>query len=100
MATTDMEGHFEIKTGTTKGVIAGRSVVTISLKDGSGSSLANKTMTPEEMQAMAMSGELQKEMDKQSASSLIPERYGKADASGLSAEIKAGETNEFTFALK
>ena len=99
MATTDNEGAYEIRTGASSGVIAGRSVVTVSLMSSGGKDGLAATMTPEDMQKMAMSGQLQKKLDTQSVP-LIPELYSKATTSGLSYEVKGGQENKYNIPLK
>jgi hypothetical protein len=98
VATTDDNGQFEMRTGADYGCVIGPAVVTVSCMKNSAAALP-PTMTPDEMQKMAMSGELQKSMSV-AGQSLIPEKYGVASTSGLTAEVTAGKTNEFQFDLK
>jgi len=98
MGTTNEEGYFEIKTGTASGVVLGPSAVTVSLLESAGGKGLSPTMTPEEMQSMAMSGELQKAMDKENTS-LIPERYSNAKSSGLKVDVTR-DSSEYNLDLK
>lgn len=97
MAITDDEGKFDIKSGAKRGVVAGTSAVTVTLPAGAGNALSSN-MTPEDMMKMQMEGKLQSEMDKQKTS-LIPDRYSKADTSGLTVEVKSGQT-EYNLTLE
>jgi hypothetical protein len=98
IATTDDNGQFEMRTGSDYGCVIGPAVVTVSCMKNSATALP-PTMTPEEMQKLAMSGQLQQSMTG-AGQSLIPEKYGVASTSGLTAEVTAGQTNEFQFDLK
>jgi hypothetical protein len=73
--------------------------VSVVASAGGGDGPLSKPMTPEDMQAMQMAGTLQTAMDQQNKS-LIPEKYGRADTSGLSFEVKKGEENNFAIDLK
>ena len=98
MSTTDSQGRFELKTGTESGVAAGPSKVTVSMMETGAETGLSKDMTPEDMQALAMSGKLDA-MLKQQERSLIPKKYGRPETSGLSYEVKQGEENQFTIEL-
>ncbi len=98
-ATTDTEGKFVLKTGTLPGVAIGPSRASVSMKDSGGGGPLDKPMTPEDMQKMAMEGTLDAAMAKQNKS-LIPEKYGNIETSGLSFEVKKGEPNEFAIELQ
>ena len=97
MATTDVEGRFEIKTGALSGVVAGPAAVTVTMMESNKTGL-DPAMTPEQMQEMAMAGTLQTKLDKQNTS-LIPERYGKAESSGLSVDVQSSQ-EEYNLDLK
>lgn len=99
MGSTDATGLYEIKTGAEPGVIAGVSTVTVVMMEAGGTGGLPETMTPEQMQDMAIAGTLDKAMEKQNQS-LIPEHYGTAKTSGLSKDVKSGENNEYNIELK
>jgi len=96
-ATTDTEGKYDLKSGTSRGVVAGKAAVTVTLTQASAGGISS-TMTPEQMQQMQMSGKLQEQLDSQNKS-VIPEHYAQAATSGLNVEVKAGQ-NEFNFPLE
>ena len=97
MGTTNMEGRFEIKTGSLSGVVEGRAGVTVSLSESHETGL-KEDMTPEDMQQMAIDGKLQAELEKQNTA-LIPVKYSRADSSGLSVDVKSGQ-EEYNLTLE
>lgn len=98
MATTDTDGTFELRTGTSPGVVEDSCAVTVTMIDTSIKSGLPEKMTPEDMQRLQMEGKLKGMLAKQQKS-LIPSKYGKADSSGLNFDIKSGEENKFTIEL-
>ena len=98
MATTDTEGKFELRTGTEPGIVKGPCGATVSLMDAGAKSGLSPNMTPEDMQRLQMEGKLQAMMEQQQKS-LIPEKYGRAETSGLNFEVKKGAENQFTIDL-
>jgi hypothetical protein len=98
MATTDTDGSFELRTGTSPGVVEDSCAVTVTLVDTSIKSGLSKDMTPEDMQRLQMEGKLQGMLAKQQKS-LIPSKYTKSDTSGLNYDVKKGAENKFTIEL-
>lgn len=98
MGTTDTEGKFELRTGTEPGIVKGPCAATVSLMDAGAKSGLSPTMTPEDMQRLQMEGKLQGMLEQQQKS-LIPEKYGRAETSGLNFEVKKGAENQFTIEL-
>jgi hypothetical protein len=98
MGTTDAEGKFELRTGVEPGIVPGPCAATVSLMDAGAKGGLSPTMTPEDMQRLQMEGKLQAMMEQQHKS-LIPEKYGRAETSGLVFEVKKGSENKFTLDL-
>jgi hypothetical protein len=100
---TDIDGKFKLTTMTSgDGALAGSYKVAITKNVGGDSGPkedprnSGKKMTPEETKAMmeaVMKGKVVE------GKSEVPEKYTKADTSGLTAEVKSGENN-FTFEMK
>ncbi|MEZ6060831.1 MAG: hypothetical protein R3C19_10740 [Planctomycetaceae bacterium] len=99
MGITDLEGKFKLKTGTMEGAMVGHCKASVNASAGSDGGDLAKPMTPEDMQAMAIAGTLEKAMKKQNQS-LIPEKYKTAETSGLAYDVTAKGPNEFTLDLQ
>lgn len=99
MATTDSAGKFKLKTGVESGVAVGSCKVSVMMMEGSDEGGLPKSMTPEDMQKMQIEGKLQTMLADREKKSLIPKRYGNAESSGLTYEIKASGENQFTIDL-
>jgi len=100
---TDASGHFSLTTVQSgDGAMPGTYLVTISKTEGAAISVDMpkdvSSMTPEEGAAYLASVQ---EMQKASleVTDLLPTKYKSPAESGLTAEVKQGEKNEFTFAL-
>jgi len=99
MGMTDLEGKFKLKTGSMEGAVVGSGNVSVTASAGGGDGgPLSKPMSPEDMQAMQIAGTLEPAMQEQNKS-LIPEKYTRADSSGLSFEVKKGEENNWTVEL-
>lgn len=110
MGVTDMSGKFRLATGTIRGAVIGPMKVSITAMSVSESDAGMDAISKRpqsqaeadaymkkaaEMQAAMASGQAAEVMPK----SLIPEKYGKAETSGLEYEIKANGPNHFEIAL-
>jgi hypothetical protein len=73
------DGSFEMYSGSTPGVAAGKHRVTVHCPS---------KLTPEQMAAMAL------------PKPLIPETYGRVDTTPLTCELKKGEKREFNITLE
>ncbi len=103
-AVTDDQGKFTLSTGTRKGVVPGKSKVSISLGDG-GDMLGEEgeTMSEEErmMELTRMMGQEVGRTGVRSGRSTLPAKYAKADSSGLEADVSSsGSGNNFDFNLQ
>ncbi len=101
---TDESGRFELTTNVAgDGALAGSYGVAISKTAAAPSAAAaddprarGGDLTPEQIQAMQAAAAGAKAPG---AQSLLPAKYGSADTSGFTAEVKAGEANDFTFKM-
>ncbi len=82
---TDAEGRFTLLTGGDSGAVVGPGKVAITAVEQLIVIPENREPTAEELANMSRS--------------LIPEEYGHVMTSELTAEVQAGEENEFTFDL-
>jgi len=104
--TTDVSGKFKLMTGTLDGVAVGNCKVTVTaVEPGSGGAISGGSSAPskDDMQEKMMQA-TKSFIEKKSASSgpksLIPEKYGNADTSGLSYTVeKDSSKNQFTIEL-
>lgn len=107
---TDEEGKFTLSSGASPGVTVGPAKVSITAfpagHEASGASaVSEQPKTPEEMAAYMKKAE---EMQKAMASgqvppqpkSLIPEKFGKIETSGLSFTVEASGDNHFEIPLQ
>lgn len=102
---TDAEGKFRLSTGTTRGVVLGSSRATVTVPEAA----AKEVLTPPKTQAEAdaymkkinamQQARIGTSAASQKPASLIPEKYGKPDTSGLSYTVKAG-SNHFKLELQ
>lgn len=107
---TDSDGKFTLSSGASPGVTVGPVKVSITAfppdQEAPGASaVADQPKTPEEMAAyMKKAEEMQKAMASGQAppqpKSLIPEKYGKIDTSGLSFTVEASGNNHFEIPLQ
>ena len=89
-ATTDDDGRYEFVAYNAVGLPAGSYKVTVS---------AGRFMSPgEEIPKIDAKGPITTAPKKPSTA--IPDKYAKAETSGLTAEVKAGENGPFDFDLK
>jgi hypothetical protein len=108
IGTTDLSGKFVLSSGTLKGAAVGpakASVVAGSPKSDDAPKLDSAApKTPEEAQAFFnKAGDMQRGMSQGTATapkSIIPERYGRMDSSGLSFTVNANGDNHFPIELK
>lgn len=106
---TEMDGRFLLNTGTNKGAVVGpvKVAVTANIAGPDAPDMDSISTQPKskeeadqylrnasEMQAAMASGKQTK------PKSLIPEKYTKAESSGLSYEVKANGDNHFNIELK
>lgn len=111
-AVTDASGRFTLVTTSGEGAVPGSYAVTIS-KASAGEAQASVdprsmggNLSAEDMKAMAEKAREQTGRKSSgggsnaSAGSTLPKKYAVADTSGLAAEVKAGDKNEFTFEMK
>jgi len=101
--TTDLSGKFTLKTGTLEGVAVGNCKVTVTSVEpdtsgASGSSAPSKADMQEKMM-QATKSFIEKKPGSGGPKSLIPERYAKADSSGLSYIVEKGAPNQFAIEL-
>jgi len=104
--TTDQSGKFVLQTaGAGEGALPGKYKVTVS-KVAVGAAAGTEATTEEQGMQQVMqqmqgardpAAQLSKPLQEQDQ---LPARYKSADTSGLEAEVKAGEDNNFTFDLK
>ena len=109
MGRTNLEGKFELSTGTRRGAIPGPCKVAISLLSSEGAdssdvdAISKLARTPEEAQAQFKKiSEMQKKMatgPQKKPVSVIPEKYLKAETSNLSYTIQANGDNHFKIDL-
>jgi hypothetical protein len=98
LGTTDNDGKFTLRTGVSEGCVEGTCRVAVVLASAGSNDLA-ATMSPEDMQRMAMEGKLNDAL-KKSQKSLIPEKFNRADSSGLQFTVEKSGENNFTIDLK
>lgn len=110
MGITDVNGKFRLATGTIRGAVIGPVTVSITAMSASENTsgmdaISKRPQSKEEADAyMKKASEMQAAMSSGRAAdvmpkSLIPEKYGKAETSGLRYEIKANGPNHFEIAL-
>ncbi len=109
MGITSAEGKFQLSTGPDRGVVVGPVRVTVTAAvpgsaDDDTEAISKTPQSPAEAEAyMKKAGEMQKSMASGKTNArpipLIPEKYGKADTSGLSYTIKANGDNHFAIKL-
>lgn len=111
MAVTDMDGKFQLTTGSVRGAVVGPVKVAISATtpggvdgDSLGAISKNPQSQAEADAFMKKAAEIQADMAAGKITdvipkSLIPERYGKSESSGLAYEIKANGDNHFAIEL-
>lgn len=108
MGMTDTAGKFSLSTGSNRGAVLGPCKATISVPlagPESNSTLPPPPKTQAEAEAyMKAANEMQAAriaapQASEKPTSPIPEKYGKADTSGLSYTIKAGNNNHFKIEL-
>jgi hypothetical protein len=107
--TTDSSGRFKLTTlAPGDGAMAGSYTVTVAKSEGgpaAPSSIASLSEAEKrDPQAMKAAWEKDKaaakEAEKSAAKTVLPSKYGSAKDSGLTAEVKSGGKNDFTFDLK
>jgi len=103
---TDSSGKFTLKTdGTTEGALPGSYTVTVSKTSGGSADSAamqppSGQMSAEETAAMAKKAEeMMRGGGAVEAKDLLPAKYKSPATSGLTAEVKKGGENNFTFEL-
>ncbi len=105
---TDSSGKFTLTTVEAgDGALPGSYTVTVTKKSGGSSAGAvdprgkggGTELSPEEG-AAAMKKMMEDSKNAAKATDLLPAKYSKADTSGLTAEVKKGGANDFTFELK
>lgn len=109
MGVTDHSGKFVLSTGTSKGVVIGPVKATIVASAGGPSDALDGVASQPKSQAeadayMKKAAEMQQSIAEGRGKdvlpiSLIPEKYGKTETSGLSYTIKANGDNHFTIEL-
>ena len=110
MGISDENGKFQLSTGVSRGVVVGTvNATVVATSDGkieTDPALSNRPKTPAEAEAyMKKAGEMQQAMASGATpivqpKSLIPDKYGKADTSGLTYTINADGKNHFTIDLE
>lgn len=112
MGVTDLEGKFTLSSGSLSGTAVGPAKVSITAyppgqEPPDMSAIAEDPKTPEEMAAyMKKAEEMQQAMASgqsplaQQPKSLIPEKYGKIETSGLSFTVEASGDNHFEIPLQ
>lgn len=94
IATTDAQGKFELSTQGQPGAVTGQHTVTVTAFEETG-----KTIVPEEGAATVIDQPTEGEQIERK--SLIPEKFGKASTSGLTATVtKNAADNQFEFDLR
>ena len=99
---TDLEGKFELRTGTLRGVVAGPSKVSVTAPGAETSSQvrAGDPSNPESMKAMmSQMIEGQKGKTQKEPPGAIPKKYGSAQTSGLAVTVTA-DPGQNQFELK
>lgn len=112
MGVTDLEGKFTLSSGSLRGAAVGPAKVSITAyppgqEAPDMSAVAEQPQTPEEMAAyMKKAEEMQQAMasgqspQSLQSKSLIPEKYAKAETSGLSFTVEASGDNHFVIPLQ
>lgn len=110
LGTTDNNGKFRLSTGPTRGAVVGAYKVTVSVSlpgaEPAGGALPPAPKTPAEQEAyMKKLNEMQQMSTTPTAAapkpaSPIPEKYAKAETSGLSYTVKSGSANHFKIELQ
>lgn len=113
MGVTDLEGKFKLSTGALVGVAVGSAKVSVTAypagqsSSSPASSLGAPPQNPQEAaEYWKKVGEMQQSMAQKKTTepeqprSLIPERYAKAETSGLSYTVNPSGENHFTVELK
>jgi len=93
--TTDANGEFTLRTGTSNGAVAGNHKVSVVVPVAGDTAMVNPT--PDDLAKMSMNPQPAAAAPK----SPIPERYGKPDTSGLTQTVETDTSkNVFTIELK
>lgn len=111
MGITDASGKFRLATGTIRGAVIGPVKVSITAMSANENTsgldgISKRPQSKEEADAyMKKASEMQAAMSSGRSAdvmpkSLIPEKYGKTETSGLEYEIKENGANHFEIALK
>lgn len=92
---TNMNGEYSLRTGVNDGAVLGKHRVTVALAARSDKPANNEPPSdPSQMGNYYEKVTAQRaKQEGNDSKSLIPEKYGKADSSGLSFEVKDGENN-------
>lgn len=105
---TDLEGKFTLSSGAIPGIVAGPCKVSVTALQGGGGgnevadpNVNVKPKNPEEMKQrqQKMVDMMKKGAPSDDAKSLIPEKYGIAESSGLTFTVKEGDPNQFKIEL-
>ncbi len=97
--TTDASGVYKLTTEVNgDGALPGKYQVTVTKYEGQDLGIPEEVDPDSEASLDAVYGALDKQgADAGKAESLIAERFGKAETSGLEAEVKKGDANEHNF---